>query len=225
MSDLIKSHIEQGVATLSMNSGKVNAFDHNLIDALKSKFDELKVDATVKAISLTGQEGVFSAGFDLKIMKSGPSEAEALIKSGGELLRDLYLYPKPLVFAAGGHAIAMGAVMLMVADYRIGVTGEFKTGLNETHIGMALPEFFIALCKERVPLNLQTQAIILGELYPSYDARDYGFYDVVSTPDQLDDQCFDKTKEIADYIEPKAFAENKRRLREALVKTYEGVWM
>ena len=122
--------------------------------------------------------------------------------------------------ASTGHAMAMGAVVLMTGDFRIGVTGEYKVGLNESHIGMALPQLFVELARDRVPLPFQTQAIALGLLFEPYDARDAGYYDNLSTPDQIMAQAKDKAQEFGEYVEPHAFAENKLRLRGALLARF-----
>ena len=220
MTDLCSCIIEDGVAVVTMCSGKVNAFDHELLGALKETFKDLEDNDDVKSVILTGQDGVFSAGFDLKIMGQSREEAEALVKSGLELLRQLYLYPKPLVVASGGHALAMGAMILLVADYRIGVTGQFKVGLNETNIGMALPQLFVEIARERIPLSMQTQAIVLGLLFEPHDARDNGYYDVMSTPEQLSAQARDVAKDFGEYVDQKAFAENKLRHRGALIARF-----
>ena len=220
MTDICSCAIEDGVAVVTMCSGKVNAFDHELLDTLSETFKGLGEDSEIKSVILTGQEGIFSAGFDLRIMEKSLEDAEALVKSGLELLRQLYLFPKPLVVASGGHALAMGAMILLVADYRIGVTGQFKVGLNETNIGMALPQLFVEIARERIPLSMQTQAIILGLLFEPHDARDNGFYDVMSTPEQLAAQARDVAKDFGDYVDQKAFAENKLRHRGALLTRF-----
>ena len=91
MSDICQCVIDEGVATITMRSGKVNAFDHNLINTLRDQFTELADKEEVKAVILAGKEGIFSAGFDLN-MRAGEKEAEELVANGHDLLRQLLYF-------------------------------------------------------------------------------------------------------------------------------------
>ena len=90
-------------------------------------------------MAIIGRPGKFSAGFDLSVMTAGPDQARDLLRAGADLALRIYTFPIPVVLGATGHALAMGAILLMAADVRIGADGPFKVGLPEVEIGMPLP--------------------------------------------------------------------------------------
>ena len=103
-SDIVTVRGEGDVAILEFDDGKANALGNDTIDALLAALDE--VDGSADAIVLAGRPGRFSAGFDLGTMRSGPEAAQAMLARGGDLFLRLYLYPRPVVAACTGHAIA-----------------------------------------------------------------------------------------------------------------------
>jgi len=138
-SDRLHYELRDNVAVLRMDDGKVNALSHDMIDALRSAFD--RAEAEAGAVLLTGREGRLSGGFDLSTMGGGPESASKLVLAGAELLLHMYEYARPVVVACNGHALAAGAILLLVSDLRIGACGNFKIGLNEVSIQMTLPVF------------------------------------------------------------------------------------
>lgn len=214
----------ENLGLLKIDSGKVNVFSHELIQELQNYFDELLGDDGVKAIILTGKEGIFSAGYDLKVMNAGVSEAMALVKAGGQLLTRLYLLEKPLIIASGGHCMAMGAITLFTGDIRIGAEGPYKIGLNESSIGMPLPKLAVALGKSRIPSTMQTRAMAIGEVFDPQGANVAGYYDLVVPADELIKTAFTYATQIGGGVDLKAFAENKRRLRTEVLSSVADVW-
>ncbi len=104
----------------------------------------------VGALCITGAPGMFSGGFDLAVMRSGPTEAGKLVTDGGALITRLFGSEVPVVIACTGHAVAAGALLLLGADVRIGVRGAFRIGLIETEIGLVLPRWAAELARERL---------------------------------------------------------------------------
>ena len=140
MTELTHYEIIDDIAIVTMDDGKANAFGPNMIAAVNASLDRAADDA--RAVLLTGRPGLFSGGFDLKVIRSGDVEAAKTMRlAGARLMMRLYGLPLPLVIAVPGHAIALGAFCLLTADYRVGTAGNFNIGLNETSIGMSLPPF------------------------------------------------------------------------------------
>ena len=129
MSELISYHLEDGIATLTLSNGKVNAISPDVIAAFNAALDQATADRAV--VIITGQPGILSGGYDLKVMTAGPKEAVALVTLGSTLARRLLSHPYPVIVACPGHAVAKGAFLLLSADYRIGVEGPFSIGLND----------------------------------------------------------------------------------------------
>src|SRR5438105_13642725 len=117
------------VAVISIDDGKANALSPDVLSALSEAFDKAEADGA-SAVLLQGRPGRFSAGFDLSIMTSGVEPMRALVTQGAELLLRVFTYPVPVVAACTGHALAAGALLLLVSDVRVGAEGEFKIGLN-----------------------------------------------------------------------------------------------
>jgi enoyl-CoA hydratase len=164
----------------------MNAFSHEMISAVTAALDAAD---GAGAIVLTGNQKAFSAGFDLSIMGTAPSpEAAELLNAGGEMLLKMMALPKPLIMAAPGHALALGAIVLLAGDVRIGARNEkAKIGTNEVHIGLPLPSFALPLIRSRLsPLHL-TRAATLGTIYNPDDAIATGYLDMLAEPAQLEE--------------------------------------
>ena len=121
MNDLVSYHLEDGIATLTLDNGKVNAVSHEVIEAFHGALDRALADQAV--VIITGTPGMFSGGYDLKVMTSGPQNAIALVAAGSGLARRMLAHPFPIIAACTGHAVAKGAFLLLSADYRVGVDG------------------------------------------------------------------------------------------------------
>jgi enoyl-CoA hydratase len=129
--------IEDGVAVIRLDDGKVNVVSHRVIDLLHRQLDTAEGEA--RAVAIIGRPGKLSAGFDLTEMTAGIERTRALVGAGGKLLMRIFGHPQPVVLAVTGHALAAGALLTLACDTRIGADGPSKIGLNETAIGMGLP--------------------------------------------------------------------------------------
>lgn len=183
MSDLISYQLEDGIATLTLNNGKVNAISPDVIAAFNAALDQAVQDRAV--VIVTGQPGILSGGYDLKVMTSGPQNAVALVTAGSTLARRMLSHPFPIIVACPGHAIAKGAFILLSADYRIGVDGPFNIGLNEVQIGMTMHHAGIELARDRLRKSAFHRSVINGEIFNPQDAVDAGFLDKVVPAEEL----------------------------------------
>ncbi|MBU3002403.1 crotonase/enoyl-CoA hydratase family protein [Paraglaciecola arctica] len=177
MTELVTCNIENQVATITLQNGKVNAISHQVIDELNSALDQAEQAQAV--VVLTGQAGMFSGGYDLKVMKESMSSAMALVEKGTTLTRRMLSFPFPVLVACSGHAIAKGAFLLLAADYRIGVDGAFKIGLNEVAIGMTMHHGGVELARGRLAPVFFNRSVILAEMVSPKEAVTAGFLDKV----------------------------------------------
>ena len=100
-------------------------------------------DKEVKIV-VSGNDNAFSAGFDLSEIKKGPVEMKALVTRGMKFGHKMFLFPKPIVIVTKGHTLAMGAILLLAADYCVGVQNDkAKIGLNESAIGITMPQIAV----------------------------------------------------------------------------------
>lgn len=199
------------VALITMDDGKANAFGPPMIAAVNAMLDRAAGDA--RAVVLTGRPGVFSGGFDLKVFASGDAEqARAMGLAGARLMMRLYGWPQPLVVAASGHAIALGALCLLTGDHRLAADGEFRFGLNEVAIGRTLPPFAWLLARERLSKRALSQAALTARMYAPDGARDAGFVDEVAAADELRDVALERAAQLAE-LDADAYNGMKQGLR------------
>jgi enoyl-CoA hydratase len=183
MSELVRYELDNGVATLTLNNGKVNAVSHAVIAELNAALDQAEQAKAV--VILTGQPGILSGGYDLKIMMSGPQNAVDLVTAGSTLARRMLSHPQPIIVACPGHAVAKGAFLLLSSDYRVGVEGAFNIGLNEVQIGMTMHHVGIELARERLTKPAFQRSVNNAEMFNPHTAIAAGFLDQVVPADQL----------------------------------------
>lgn len=183
MSELVAYSLDDGIATLTLNNGKVNAFSHELIADFNRGLDQ--AEAAKAVVIVTGQPGILSGGYDLKVMMAGPQQAIDLVAAGSTLARRMLSHPQPVIVACPGHAVAKGAFVLLSADYRIGVEGPFTIGLNEVKIGMTMHHVGIAIARDRLTKPAFQRSVINAEMFTPQGAVTAGFLDQVVAPDQL----------------------------------------
>ena len=177
MSELVTCQIENQVATIIIQNGKVNAISHQVIDELNQALGQAEQAQAV--VVLTGQPGMLSAGYDLKVMRESMTAAMALVEKGSTLARRMLSFPYPVIVACSGHAVAKGAFLLLAADYRIGVDGAFKIGLNEVAIGMTMHYGGVELARGRLAPVFFNRSVILAEMVSPKEAVTAGFLDKV----------------------------------------------
>jgi enoyl-CoA hydratase len=167
------------VATITLDDGKANVLSPAMLGEINGALDLAESDKA--SVVLAGREGRFSGGFDLGVFRSGdPADGMKMLREGFSLSARLLSFPTPVVAACTGHAIAMGAFLLLSADYRIGAQGAFKIQANETAIGMALPTAAYVVTHQRLTRNHSHRALALAEAYgPDQTAIAAGWLDAV----------------------------------------------
>lgn len=215
MSELVSYSFSDGVALLSLDNGKANALSPELFEAFNAALDRAEQDRAVVVIK--GKEGIFSGGYDLKVMTSSPEAARGLVAIGSTLSRRLLAHPFPVVAMCTGHAIAKGAFLLLSADYRIGVQGPFKIGLNEVAIGMTMHHVGIELARARLSNSAFTRSVINAELFSPEDAVAAGFLDRVVPAEALESEAMAMAAQLT-KLNMTAHRNTKRKSRKALLE-------
>ena len=218
MSDLISYQLDDGVATLTLSNGKVNAISPEVISAFNAALDQAEKDRAV--VIITGQPGILSGGYDLKVMTASPEQAIELVSQGSSLARRLLSHPFPVVVACPGHAVAKGAFLLLSVDYRIGVEGPFSIGLNEVQIGMTMHYAGIELARDRLRKSALHRSVINGEMFNPVSAVDAGFLDQVVKPEAL----LDTAREVAQQLKKinmRAHKNTKLKVRKVLLEALD----
>lgn len=219
MSELISYHLEDGIATLTLSNGKVNAISPDVIAAFNAALDQAVTDRAI--VIITGQPGILSGGYDLKVMTAGPKEAVALVTAGSTLARRLLSHPFPVIVACPGHAVAKGAFILLSADYRIGVDGPFSIGLNEVQIGMTMHHAGIELARDRLRRSAFHRSVINGEMFDPKSAVDAGFLDKVVSAEELQGAALAAARQLK-KINMLAHKNTKLKVRKALLEALDN---
>ncbi len=207
--------LDGDVAVITHDDGKANVVGPATLEALHGALDRAAGEA--RAIVLTGREGKFSAGFDLSVMTESEEAMRSLVADGAELLCTMYEHPLPIVSASTGHTLAMGALLLLASDIRVGAEGPFKVGLTEVAIGMPLPIFVIELARDRLSSAQRTRATLGAQIYDPTSAVEAGYLDRVVPAAQLMDAALDEARVLGSYRSG-AFARSKRLARTEVVE-------
>ncbi|MCP4006787.1 MAG: crotonase/enoyl-CoA hydratase family protein [bacterium] len=211
MSDSLQYEKSGDVAILRMDDGKANAIDPTLIDAVSKALERAEKEAG--SVLITGRPKRFSAGFNLNVMREGgPDAARKMVTGGANLALQIARHPAPVVIACNGHALAMGAVLLLAADVRVGTSGDFKIGFNEVAIGMTTPVFLVELARERLSKRHLHRATVLAEIYGPETAVDAGFLDRVLAPDEVFASALEEAQRLA-QLPRGAFIGTRRLVR------------
>ena len=214
MTDPLTCTVEDGVAVVRLDDGKVNVVSHRLLELLHAALDTARAEAG--AVAIIGREGKLSAGFDLTEMTAGVEQARDLVGAGGRFLMRLYGHPQPVVVAVTGHALAAGALLVLSCDTRIGAEGPSKIGLNETAIGMSLPQYAVELANARLDPAHLTRAAIQAEIYDPAGAVAAGYLDRVVPAAECEAAAIAEARRLG-ALPGAAYAGTKRSLRRDLV--------
>jgi enoyl-CoA hydratase len=218
MTDLVTYQLNDKIATITMQNGKVNAMSPDHIAAINGALDQAEKDKAV--VMLVGQPGIFSAGFDLKVFQADAIAGFNMIKAGSTLCRRLLAFPTPVIGVCTGHAVAQGCFTLMACDYRIGVDGPFQLGLNEVQIGMTMHHFGIELPRARLTAPYFQRSLVNAQMYSPAEAVAGGFLDEIVPADELIATAKKEAERLAG-LNMTAHKATKLKMREGLLKTLD----
>ena len=210
MADLVSYESDGTVARITMDDGKVNALSVPMLSQVNRALDRAEAEGAV--VVLGGRAGTFSAGFDLATLRSGGAGGPIMLRGGFLLARRLLAFPRPVVAACGGHAIAMGSFLLLSVDYRIGARGPYKIMANEVAIGLTLPLAAVEICRHRLVPPHFARATTLAEVFTPEGAAEAGFFDRLVEPDEVPGSALGYAAGLAS-LDMDAHARTKLRVR------------
>lgn len=203
--------LQDSIATITMDDGKLNVLSPDMFAELSAALDRAEAERAV--VVLTGREGAFSAGFDMRVLGSGGEQARALALTGFKLAARLLAFPAPVVVACTGHALAMGVFLALSADYRIGALGAHKIGANEVAIGITMPFFALELCRQRLSPAYFSRAMFTAEMFTPEEAVSAGFLDRAVPAAEVPEAARLAATRLAKLSAP-VYAATKRRAQE-----------
>lgn len=207
---------ENDIAHLHFDDGKANVLNAGSLAALDEALTEAQ---SAKAVVFSGREKMFSGGLDLRTLPT-LSEQDFLktLAQFGQFCSRLLTYPRPVVAAVTGHAIAGGTVLLLCCDHRVGEEQEAKIGLSEVPIGMPLPSFVIRLAELTVSKRSVVESILHGRLYSPAEAAQMGYLQEVVPPGEAIEKAMEVAGALAKLPNP-AYQLTKERLTANITET------
>ena len=203
------------IATIRIDDGKRNALSPRVFSGIYAAFDRAEADQAT--VILTGRESVFSAGFDLNVMKRGGRKALGMLRAGYALPARVLRYPYPVIAACNGHSFAMGVFLMLSADYVIGSRGDFKISANEVAIGLTMPRVAAAMLEHRLDPAAYQRAVNLSHTFTPDAALAAGFFDELVDEPALLSRAETLAAEY-ETLRGEAHTRSKRRIRRALVR-------
>lgn len=181
MGDKVQYSVESSVATIVLDDGKVNALSPAMQEEIQGALDSAEKD-DAGAIVIAGNQKVFSAGFDLKVLRGdNPEAAVDMLVGGFELALRLLTFPRPVVMACTGPAVAMASFILLSGDHRVGAP-EFRIQANEVAIGMTMPYAAIEVMKLRLTRSAFQRVNSMAPSFFGTEAVQAGWLDELTEP-------------------------------------------
>ncbi len=197
-----------------MDDGKVNAMSTGMLEEIDARLDESESAGAVTV--LAGREGIFSAGFDLGVFKQGSAEVLGMLRAGAGLIERLLAHPLPVLTACTGHAYPMGAFLMLSADVRFGVCGPYRIGMNETAIGLTVPNFALELARHRLTPPGFALVTTAGMFTPETAAA-LGYLDQVVSEHDLAEAVMQEAQRVRSLDMP-SYAATKARINESALQ-------
>jgi enoyl-CoA hydratase/carnithine racemase len=203
------------IALVRIDRPPANAMDRQLLADAVATCEQLAAEEPA-AVVLTGREGFFSAGADLKLAPTLDAEAQAAMVEGiNRMAAGWYGFPRPVVCAVNGHAIAGGMILALCGDHRVaGPGGRF--GLTEVRAGIPYPAVAIAVVRAELSPPAARELVLRGELFDAPGARDRGLLDEVVEPDAVLDRALEIAGELA-ALPAQTYAYIKAQLRAPVI--------
>jgi len=219
--DFVNTYEKDGIVTLSLNRGKVNPLNGDVVDEILSSLKAIEGDSTVNAIIFTGQGKFFSFGFDVPELLTYSREAfSEFLSKFTNLYSYMFLYPKPIIAALNGHTIAGGCMLALACDRRIIISEKAKMSLNEIDLGVPIFAGITEILRFCVGSRNATDILYSGTLYSPEQAYSIGLVDDVVSADDLTDVATKAASDLGHKPYP-AFAGLKSLLRKPILENIE----
>ena len=210
------------ISTIIIDDGKANVFSAQMSRDVNECLDEVAIEEG--CLIITGREGMFSAGLDLKTIQSGDIELiQEMSINAFKLLARIFSFPRPVIAACSGHGIALGTFLLCCCDYRIGVKGDFMIGANEMRTNMVIPDPILELIKFRVSQSHKYRAVLGAEMYSLDKAIEAGLMDEIVPAETLMNTANEKAKDLSTMGHPSYSMTKELFIADPLKKINEAI--
>lgn len=186
-SGVLNYEVSDRVATITHDDGGANTLRTDVFEDYFELLDRAEADDAVGAVVLRGRERFFSAGMDLKWMQQiDRDELGTIGPNMARLSHRIFIFPKPVIAAVTGHAIAGGAILLLSCDRSVALEGDYKVGLNEVDLGIPFGGFGMKLAQAHLVPSAFGSGLLHGETFGPARSLEIGYLDEVVPADQFD---------------------------------------
>jgi enoyl-CoA hydratase len=169
--------------------------------------------STVKAVVLTAQGAMFSAGVDLiRTSEGGTAYVREFLPALNAMFDAVFHFPRPVVAAINGHAIAGGCVLACCADRRLMAAGNGRIGVTELLVGLPFPALAFEIMRHVTTPRYFPTAIYHGETFPPEGGVERGWVQEIVAPEQLKSHALAVARTLAARPES-TFAMTKRQMQ------------
>jgi len=200
------------IAVVRMEHGKAQALDTELLTAIDDTFEDLERDRP-DAVVLTGTGSIFSAGVDLyRVLEGRQKYLGDFLPALRRGVRRLFTFPRPVVAAVNGHAIAGGCILACACDLKVMAEGDGRIGVPELRVGVPFPVAPLEVLRFAVPPQHLQKIAYVGRTYGAKDALAWGLVDELVPPERLLERAVEAAGELAG-IPAASFEVTKAELR------------
>lgn len=213
---------DDNIVELRLARPPVNALVEELLIMLKDALESLPGEQ-VRAVFISGQAGVFSAGLDVPYLLTLDRDAMFdFWRSFFGLLKSIATSRVPVGMALTGHSPAGGAVLALFGDFRVAAEGEYKIGLNEVQVGLPMPDIVYAALRRLVGHRLAEQLAVSGRLISPVEAYRVGLVDELVPLVDVCGRTLERCRELV-RLPQQAFAVTRDMARRELVGLFTGL--
>ncbi len=221
MTSAVTYDLAESVATITLDDGKVNVLGPAMQTEINEALDHAEQDSA-KAVVIAGNARVFSGGFDLAVFQSGDAKAALGMLAGGfELSKRCLTFPKPVVMAATGPAIAMGSFLLLSGDHRVGAPNS-RCQAIEVAIGMTIPISAIEIMRLRLTPGAFQRGTALAATFVGDEAIAAGWLDEIVQSDKVLARAQQVAAEAASTLHAGAHLATKLKARDSALKAIQA---
>lgn len=205
-----------GTALVVFSRGKVNAIDQQVVAELLAVFAEIERDDSVRSVVLTGRGKFFSFGLDVPALYDlTPQEFSSFLRAFCGFCSSLFLFPKPIVAAVNGHAVAGGCMLLLPCDTRIAADQPMSIALTEVALGASLFASIVEMLRYRVSSQSAEEMLLTGKSFDARGAAQIGLVDSIVEPSKLTSAAVSRANELAQHYGP-GYQSLRRMIRQPI---------
>jgi enoyl-CoA hydratase len=209
------------IAVLRLAHGKVSALDLEFCDALSAEVASIAAGSPAGMV-ITGTGSVFSAGVDLfRVMDGGADYLNRFLPAMRRFFETVLTFPKPVVAAINGHAIAGGCIIAAACDYRIMARAAGRIGVPELSVGVPFPQLPFVIVGARVAPSAFRRLVFGARLVEADEAVTLGLADEAAAPEALLERARQQVEKLA-TIPPITFALTKRTFNTPLLERVDA---